>query len=166
MKNFILKIWKVLVSEFSPLILMVVSPCVFLWLIIPGLIYMIFKSLIETFQWKFWKGPIYFVLFWLRCIYEIWNSIKELFMNLAIFPDKLCNATSGEMLEDLITPVEKTLFGKGKKSISTAIGHLEVNHLPILNFGKKLSKTLSVVLDKNHCTVSYKRDEHNQKFEL
>lgn len=156
---------KLLVREFSPLILFILSWIIFPFIIIKGIPYTIGKGIIETFQLKFWKGPLYIVKYILNVLYQIWNGIKFILMKLAIFPDLIANATSGELIEDIITTEEHTYFGDGNVTISTAIGHLE--HFDNLNeIGKKLSIVLSKVLDKDHCVASYKRHLHNQSFKI
>jgi len=61
----------------------------------------------------------YFVTF------RFWKAIKHLFHEVARGIDLLGNVLAGEMIEDFITPVEKTYFGLGKITISAATGYVE-----------------------------------------
>lgn len=139
---------------------------VFPLIIILGIPYAIGKGLYETVQIKFWRGPWYIIKYFGYILYQIWNGIKYLLMHLAIFPDLLANATSGEAIEDAITTEENTLFNRGDVTISTAIGELEVEKKPLFERGKKLSGFLSKMLGNNHCSASYKRWKHNIAFKL
>lgn len=156
---------KTLKKEFSPLFLLIAMVFLFCTVTIVGIIHLIIKSIVDTFQWKFWMGPIRFILFWLLVLYQIWNVIKFFFMQIAIGLDMMENVVSGEALEDIITTEEKTMFGNGQVTVSTATGELEYKG-KLNKYGVRWTKLLSKVLDENHSVNSYKRYLHNQKFEL
>lgn len=152
-------------KELSPLILLIVSIILTLILTPIGILHVTLKSIYETFQLKFWTGVIHFIKYWLKVLYQIWNVIKFIFIQLAIGIDLLGNVTTGEAIEDLVTTKEDTMYGNGEVTISTATGELE--YFGNLNkLGVNFSKFLSKVLDPNHCIESYKRYIHNKKFEI
>lgn len=156
---------KFITKEFSPLLMLIGMVVIFLTVTAFGLIHLLLKSVKDTFQMRFWKGPLYFIKYWLNVLYQIWNSIKFITLQVAIGLDMMENVLGGEALEDIITAEENTLFGKGNITVSTATGQLEF--LGKLNKkGVKWSKLLSRVLDKNHAVVSYMRWLHNKQFEL
>jgi len=152
-------------KEISPIILFFVSILLSLALTAFGISHLIIKSIYHTLQVKFWRGPIYFVKYWIKFIYQIWNVIKFFCMQFAIAVDLLGNVTTGEAIEDLVTYKEETLYGNGNITISTATGELEFKG-DLNTLGVKFSKVLSKLLDPNHCVVSYKRFLHNQTFKL
>jgi hypothetical protein len=156
---------KLLIREFSPLVLFIVSIILSILLTGIGLIHLVLKSILLTFQLRFWIGPTHFILYWLFVLYQIWNVIKFYCMQSAIAVDLLGNVTTGEAIEDCVTAEEKTMYGRGDITISTATGELEYKG-KLNKLGIKFTKVLSKVLDENHCIVSYKRYLHNQSFKL
>lgn len=156
---------KIFIKEFSPIWLLIASIILVCLLSVFGIIHLIIKCIIESFQKKFWKGIFHFLVYILYVTYQMWNCIKYLFLHIAISLDLWGNVTTGEAIEDLVTAEEKTLFGRGDVTISTATG--EVEYKGKLNkLGLDFSKVLSKILDNNHCVNSYLRHLHNQKFEL
>lgn len=153
-------------KELSPIVLLILSLIVFIPIIAIGLVFNIGKAAYHTLQVKFWKGPIFFITYLLKMLYQIWCGINRYILQTAIFPDLIANAAGGELVEDTVTTEEDTLFGKGDVTLSTALGELEVNNKPLLHFQKQISKLLSKVLDKDHCVASYKRHLHNKTFKL
>lgn len=151
--------------EFSPLLLLIASIILSILLTAFGLIHLVIKSFYHTFQKKFWLGAFYFFIYWVLVLYQIWNVIKFLCLQIAIGIDLLGNVTTGEAIEDLVTTHENTMYGKGDVTISTATGELEY-HGKLNKLGLKFTKVLSKVLDDNHSVNSYKRHLHNKKFEL
>ena len=156
---------KLLVKEFSPLILFIVSIFLLILLTCFGITHMIIKSIYHLFQCKFYLGPWYFIKYWFRVAYQLWNVCKYFLLKIAIGIDIFGNVACGEAIEDIITYEEKTMFGNGEVTISTATGELE--YFDKLNpTGKWFTRTLSKLLDKNHSINSYKRYLHNQNFKL
>lgn len=158
MKNFIRK-------ELSPIWLLISAIILICLLIILGVIHLIVKGIYESFQKKFWNGIIYLVKYILNVTYQIWVCVKYLFLQTAIAIDLFGNVVCGEAIEDLVTYEEKTMYGKGDVTVSTATGEMEVKG-KLNKLGLRFSKVLSKILDENHCVNSYKRHLHNQKFEL
>lgn len=152
-------------KEISPVLLLILSIVLTMFLTPFGLIHIAAKSIYHTFRIKFWIGPLIFINYWLNVLYQIWNVIKYLCLKIAISIDLLGNVTCGEAIEDCVTIKEITLYGKGDVTISTATGELEYKK-ELNNTGIKFSKVLSLLLDKNHCIESYKRHLHNKNFEL
>jgi len=77
-------------------------------------------------------------------------------VRLAVVLDMMWNATSGELVEDCVTSVELTLYGRGDITISAATGELEDDD-KLNKVGKGFSATLSVMLDDHHCANAYKK---------
>lgn len=152
-------------KEISPLLLLVASVILLVALTVFGLFHLIAKSFYHTFQLKFWKGPLYFMKYWLKVLYQLWNVFKFFCMQIAISIDLFGNVTTGEAIEDFVTYKEETMYGNGNVTISTATGQLEYEK-ELNKTGINFSKVLSVILDKDHCVASYKRFLHNQTFKL
>lgn len=74
----------------------------------------------------------------------------------ALALDLLWNATSGELVEDCVTSVEITLYGRGDITISAATGELQDDD-KLNKVGKGFSDFLSIALDDNHCEKAYKK---------
>lgn len=144
-------------KEIEPVLLFLSALVVFGTLILFGIIYTFFKSIYECFTWRFWKGIIKFIKYWLNVIYQLWNVIKYFLVKFAISLDYIGNITGGELIEDFVTAKENTLYGKGNWTISAATGKLEINNE--LNFkGRNFSSLLDKILGKNHCIESYKKE--------
>ncbi len=152
-------------KEISPIVLLIVSIVLSTILTAFGIIHLILKCIYETFQLKFWTGFVHFFVYIWCVIYQIWNVIKFFCMQIAIGVDLFGNVTCGEAIEDCVTAEEKTLYGKGNITISTATGALEYAN-KLNKIGVKFTKILSLLLDKNHCIESYRRYLHNQIFKV
>lgn len=146
---------KILVVELGPIYLCIASVVLIILLIGLGLIHLVCKSIYHTFQVKFWKGPIYFITYWLKVLYQLWNCIKYLLIEIAISLDLFGNISCGEAIEDCVTAKEDTLYGRGDITISAATGELEMNG-NLNTFGWKFTSTLSKVLGENHSINCYK----------
>lgn len=156
---------KIFIKELSPIWLLIASVVLFLMLSAFGTFHILCKCIFESFQKRFWKGIAHFFIYLIYVTYQIWNAIKYIFLHIAIGVDLLGNVTCGEAIEDLVTNEEKTMYGRGDITISTATGELEY-HNKLNKLGLNFSKVLSKILDPNHCIESYKRWLHNKKFEL
>ena len=77
-------------------------------------------------------------------------------VRLAVVLDMMWNATSGELVEDCVTSVEITLYGRGDITISAATGELEDDD-KLNKVGKGFSNFLSIALEDNHCKKAYKK---------
>lgn len=156
---------KKIISELSPIWLLIISIILFILLIGLGFVHLLIKTIYHSFQIKFWRGLIYFLWYWVRILVQIWRTVQYFLLHIAISIDLFGNVICGEAIEDIITTKEDTLYGDGEITISTATGKLEEeNHLN--KTGVKFSKFLSRVLDKDHCVNSYKRYLHNKNFKL
>lgn len=156
---------KIIVREFSPFFLFIVSILLSLVFIGIGLVHLVLKSIWLTIQPKFWIGPIHFILYWITVLYQVWNVLKFYCLQSAIAVDLLGNVTTGEAIEDCVTTEENTMYGRGDITISTATGELEYKN-KLNKTGIIFSKILSKLMDKDHCLQSYKRFLHNQKFKF
>lgn len=143
-----------------------------------GVPYNFGKSILESFQLKFWKGVFNFLKYWLVLVFQIfiavvylivstirvlYDAIATVLFNLSYFQDLIWNATGGELMEDIITHEEKTLFGKGSNTISGATGQIEFKR--ILNkTGQKFSNVLNKVFrEVAHCVDAYKAERDRGK---
>lgn len=132
-------------------------------IVIPlGLLHNIVKPFVDAFKFKRLKplnALLYILVYYLDFIYQIWNVIKRLLHDIAVSIDIFGNATSGEMLEDLISPEhENTYFGDGRYTISAAIGEAEANK-KLNKLGLLLSKALNWAFkERLHSIWSYERE--------
>lgn len=156
---------KKIITELSPIWLLIISIILFILLIGLGFVHLLIKTIYHSLQLKFWRGFIYFIWYWIRIIVQIWRTIQYFCLNIAISIDLFGNVICGEAIEDIITTDEKNLFGDGEVTISTATGEIESRD-KLNKTGRKFSKFLSKVLDKDHCISSYKRYLHNKKFKI
>lgn len=141
-------------DELSPIYLLLAAIFLASFLIGIGIIYLIAKSVYKTVQLKFWEGPAYLLGSILKNLYQVWNVIKYYCIHIAISIDLMGNVTCGEMIQDIVTGSEDTLFGNGDVTISAATGQLE--SVGGLNkTGLKFSTILSKLLNKNHCINAY-----------
>lgn len=143
-------------KEFKPLMLLVGAVLITVFLVPLGILHNFVKSLIGCFRLKFWKGLWKFVKYWLMVLYQLWCSVKYLMVRLAVVLDMIWNATSGELVEDCVTSVELTLYGRGDITISAATGELEDDD-KLNNVGKGFSDFLSIALEDDHCKKAYKK---------
>lgn len=99
--------------------------------------------------------------------FRFWKAVKHIVHEIAYSIDMLGNVTAGELIEDCITPLEKTYFGLGEITISAAIGYCEWmarNGKPhsLNKFGWWLSKMLNKAFnEKEHCLRSYRESITN-----
>lgn len=95
-----------------------------------------------------------FFIFWLKLIDGILSAIGNLMYHIAIVLDQVWNI-NGELLEDITTNKENTLFGTKNITVSASIGHLQKNHY-LKKSGKILSKILNIVFgQKSHALDAY-----------
>lgn len=130
-------------------------------IVIPsGMIYNAGKSIYHCIKMKPIMAVMFFFIYWLTVVYQVWNVIKYLLNKIAIAIDLLGNVTSGEMIEDCVTAKESTMYGRGDITISSATGELEVNN-DLNSTGKWFTKALSKILGKNHCIDAYNKVKNN-----
>lgn len=146
-------------KPFISLLAAIILGCV----VIPfGIVHNLIKPFIDAYKFKRlnpFKGIWYVFKYYLNFIYQIWNVLKRVVYDLAVSIDIFGNATSGEMLEDLIAPThEKSYFGSGTVTISAAIGESEAKH-KLNKLGKWLSKSLNIAFNERlHGIWSYERE--------
>lgn len=126
-----------------------------------GIIWNIVTSIKRTCKLRFWEGIGHFLMYWILVFFQIWSAIKYILYHLAIGFDLMWNATSGEMLEDLVTKEEDTYFGKGNVTISAAVGRQEVRG-KLNKRGRGFSRFLDRLFkEKNHCINAWRKFEDN-----
>lgn len=64
-------------------------------------------------------------LFLANILYQTWVIVRYIFLTIGYIIDLYGNVILGELIEDLITAEENTLFGKGDVTISAALGDLK-----------------------------------------
>lgn len=148
-------------KELQPLVLFISAILVFGTLAILGMVYNLGKSIYGCIRLKFWQGVFSFVGYWLNVLYQLWNVAKYFLMKSAVAIDLFGNVAGGEMLEDVVTAKENTLFGDGNITISASIGKLEING-GLNKRGWFLTKLLSKVLGKNHSIDAYQKELANK----
>lgn len=132
-------------------------------IVIPiGLVHNLIKPFVDAFKFKrlrLFEGGFYIFKYYLNFIYQVWCVIKRLLHDIAVSIDIFGNATSGEMLEDLVSPAhEKTYFGDGRYTISAAIGEAEAKN-KLNKLGKWLSNALNIAFNERlHGIWSYERE--------
>ena len=145
-------------SQIKGLKLLLAAILVTVFLLPIGICWNIGKSIIESFQLRFWKGSVKFIKYWGFLFYQTYRALDYGMMHLAVTLDLIWNASSGEFIEDMVTDEEKTLFGKGEVTVSAAIGRQET-YLRLNKKGKWFSRLLDVAFnEKEHCKNAYKSE--------
>jgi hypothetical protein len=132
-------------------------------IVIPfGILHNLIKPFIDAFKFKRLKplGAFKYVLkYYLNFAYQIWNVLKRAIYDLAVSIDIFGNATSGEMIEDVLSPMfEDSHFGDGNVTISAAIGEAEAKK-KLNKFGLFISKVLNIMFNERlHGIWSYERE--------
>jgi len=132
-------------------------------IVIPfGILHNLIKPFIDAFKFKRLKplGAFKYVLkYYLNFAYQIWNVVKRAIYDLAVSIDIFGNATSGEMIEDVLSPMfEDSHFGDGNITISAAIGEAEAKK-KLNKFGLWISKVLNIMFNERlHGIWSYERE--------
>jgi len=152
---------KLLLKEITPILLLLSGTIVFGIIILVGIIYNLFCSIIKVFQVRFYLGIGHFIEYWLKLIYQVWNALKYLMLHVAIGEDLIGNAAGGKLIERLVTDQRDTLYGKGNITISAATGQQEVEG-KLNKDGKWLTWALSKTLGVHHSINAYLK-ELNQK---
>lgn len=148
------KMRKQIKKEIEPTLLTIGGIIAFTPVIVSGMIHNLVKAFYNSFQYKFWRGIVNFVLYWLNFIYQVWNVVKYIQLHLIIAYDLLANVAGGEMIEDIVTAEEKTLYGRGDITISAATGKVELDN-KLNKTGKKFTHLLSKVLGQGHSVEAY-----------
>lgn len=151
-------ILNIALKEFGTLLIAMVAvalvwPWVWIW-IIPvstltiGAAYTLSKPFYD-YRGRPWKERWFRIGKWvLNVLYQTWVVIRHVFLFVGYVVDLYGNVLLGELIEDLVTAEEDTLFGVGNVTISAALGDLKrkgrLNHL-----GLWICNMLSA-LDPNH----------------
>lgn len=170
------EVLKIALKEFGTLILVLVAialvwPWIWLWkipisILTVGAIYTISKPFYD-YRSRPWGERLYRVGRWiLNVLYQTWIVISKAFLFIAYTIDLYANVLLGELIEDLVTAEEYTLFGLGDVTISAALGELKYRGR-LNNTGLFLCKILSAVdlKHKDHCLAAYElyKFKMNQK---
>ncbi len=112
-------------SEISPLLIATTSLILGFLMIPAGTVWTLLKPFYDN------KGrPIKQMLkrsamWFLKVLYQVWVVIKYMLFQIGYIVDLYGNVLVGELIEDLVTAEEDTLFGKGDVTISAALGDLK-----------------------------------------
>lgn len=105
------------------------------------------------FQFKYPKNWALFRLAW-RAVDGLAGALGYIIFHLAVGLDMIWNVF-GELIEDAVTWVEHTSFGKKQITVSSSIGQMQKEQ-KLTKFGKKLSIFLNFVFNqKQHCLDSW-----------
>jgi hypothetical protein len=129
------KVLDIIVKEFGTLLVAIIAvalvyPYFWIW-IIPvslltvGVIYTLSKPFYD-YRGRSWKERWKRIGKWvLNVLYQTWVVIKKAFLFVGFLIDLYGNVILGELIEDLVTAEEDTLFGLGDITISAALGDLK-----------------------------------------
>lgn len=149
-------------KEIKPII-EILAAVVLACIVIPlGLLHNLIKPFVDAFKFmrlRPFEGAFYILKYYINFVYQIWCVIKRLLHDIAVNIDIFGNATSGEMLEDLVSPTfENSHFGNGNVTISAAIGEAEAKN-KLNKLGKWLSNALNIAFNERlHGIWSYERE--------
>ena len=166
-KLLMMNIFSKILKEIGTLLVAVVAvlliwPWFWIWDVIPvglipiGILYTLLKPLYDyrTRPWKErWKRTGTWAL---NFLYQIWGIVKTAFLMVGYIIDLFGNVSLGELLEDIVTAEEDTLFGESGVTISAALGNLKKQNK--LNMtGLWICDILSVLDPKHedHCIAAY-----------
>jgi hypothetical protein len=168
---------KIILKEFGTLLVAAVAvalvwPWFWIWDVIPvglipiGILYTISKPFYD-YRARPWKERWYRIGRWiLNVFYQLWCIIKYLFLTIGYIIDLLGNVFLGELIEDLVTAEEDTLFGMGDVTISAALGDLK-RQGKLYRVGLWLTDVLSFLdlKHEDHCIAAIELYEFkkNQK---
>jgi len=125
-----------ILEEVGTLIIAVVSvlliwPWFWIWDVIPvglipiGILYTLSKPFYDYRKRPF-KIRLQRVGAWfLQVLYQLWTIVKYIFLAIGHVVDLFGNVLLGEMIEDIVTSEEDTMFGLGDVTISAALGELK-----------------------------------------
>ena len=153
----------ILKNEIRP-ILELFAALILSFIVIPlGILHNTAKSIYHSYKLNPFDSILYFLIYWMKFIYQIWNAVKYLSHHLAITIDLFGNATSGEAIEDLITSKEETYFGRGDITISAATGEIEIKG-KLNKTGQWFTRALNKIFnEKSHSIDAYKREIENKQ---
>ena len=133
---------------------------VFPTLIVLGFIYNFFYSF-----WLSYKKWYSFFLFWIKMIDGYLSVAGYIFKHIGIGIDMLGNV-NGELLEDIVTPMEQTHFGDKNITVSASLGEIETKGWKLSKFGTKLSIALNWFFnEKSHTKYAWEYYLLRNKFQ-
>ena len=155
-----------LLKEIGTLLVAIVAialvwPWFWIWDVIPvglipiGVLYTLLKPLYD-YRKRPWKTRWRRMGKWaLNFLYNVWGVIKDLFLKIGYIIDLFGNVTLGELIEDLVTSEEYTLFGEWDCTISAALGDLKKKG-KLNQTGMWLANLLSKLdpKHKDHCIAA------------
>ena len=91
----------------------------------------------------------------IQVLYQFWTVIKYIFLAVGTVIDLFGNVFLGEMIEDIVTAEENTLFGMGDVTISAALGDLK-RRKKLNTRGTMLCNILSFLdpIHEDHCIAA------------
>jgi hypothetical protein len=152
---------KLLLREIGTVIVAITAVILGIIFIPIGFLYTLFKPLYDH------KGKKFLVMegvWFLKVLYQLWGSIKKGFYFVGYIIDLIGNALVGELIEDIVTAEEDTLFGKGDITISAALGDLKKRR-KLNGRGIWLANVLSFLdpKHKDHCIAAIELYEFKKK---
>jgi len=112
-----------------------------------GIIYNLGKSIFNFLKYWYFVFKQTYIAF--RYLFS--KQDKSTLFKLAHVQDLMWNVYAGEFLEDIITDVENTQFGKGDLTVSASVGEIE-SRFKTAKRGKWFSKFLDFLFkEPNHC---------------
>jgi hypothetical protein len=163
----ITKIWKWIKKELGTLGLLIIAVVLSVLLFPIGIIQsLILKPIYHCVKGDFTKANKGFWKYIGNFFYQIWNVVKSVFYFAGFIIDLLGNVFSGELIEDIITPMEDTMLGNGVNTVSVAIGDIErkakKNPSKINERGLWLIKQLNR-FESNHSNKAIRLWDYKQK---
>ena len=132
-----------------------------------GLVYSVIgKPAYHAIRGEFKNAGIGLLKYFGNFIYQIWNVIKKLFWFCAVLIDLMANVFDGELIEDVITPMEDTMLGNGDPTISAAIGDIEIAAKKDPSKMNKNGWRIIRILNKfesNHCNKAIRLYKYTKK---
>lgn len=164
---------KKLLKEIGPILIAVISVLLvtpWFWVgnipvgLIPiGIVYTLSKPFYD-YRKRTLRMRIERTIYWvLQVIYQLWNVVKYVFITVGYIIDLIANVLLGELIEDLVTSEEETLFGKGKVTISAALGELKRKN-KLNATGRYICRVLNFLdpVHKDHCIAAINMYECKQ----
>lgn len=155
---------KLLLREIGTVIVAITAVILGIIFIPIGFLYTLFKPFYDHKGKKFKARMKQAGMWFLKVLYQLWGSIKKGFYFIGYIIDLIGNALVGELIEDIVTAEEDTLFGKGDITISAALGDLKKRR-KLNGRGIWLANVLSFLdpKHKDHCISAIELYEFKKK---
>jgi hypothetical protein len=149
---------------------LLVWPWFWIWDVIPvglipiGILYTVSKPFYD-YRKRPWKERWRRIGRWfLYLLYQTWNVIKYVFLAIGYIIDLYGNVILGEVIEDIVTAEEQTMFSMGEVTISAALGDLKRRD-KLNQRGIILCNILSFLdpANEDHCISAIEMYELRQK---